>query len=120
MWISEQTAAKRISASGTKIGRVTIGGEQAAVLAEGESRKIRSVAPAGFLWKPRTGTEVLVLETEEGERFILGEVVPAAGFQNGEILLKCGETMLKIGSGAVEITGRLLLNGAEVQVGGEQ
>ena len=133
MWLSERAAAgggaERVRAG---IGTVTIGGKNAAVLLKSEQRNIGVVGPQGLQWRPGRDSQVLVLETEDGERYILGAA--EAGSETlgeGELCLKCGETWLKIGHdgsisaegevhicGDVYVTGRLFLNGIEVQAGG--
>ena len=133
MWLSEHAAA----AGGTKraragIGTVTIGGKNAAVLLAGEQRNLGVIAPQGMQWRPGRDRQALVLETDDGERYILGVAEPAGeSLGEGELCLKCGETWLKLGSdgtlsaegevhlcGDVYVTGKLFLNGIEVQAGG--
>ena len=131
MWLSERAAAAG-GAAGPKaaVGALTIGGKNAAVQLGGEVRGIGLVSPQGLQWRPAGNEQVLVLETDEGERYILG--IAAAGSESlaeGELCLKCGEAQLKLGRdgsvraegdvhlhGDVFVTGRLFVNG--VQIGG--
>ena len=133
MWLSEHAAAGgRTERARAKIGTVTIGGKNAAVLLSGEQRNLGVIAPQGMQWRPGREQQVLVLETDDGERYILG-VAGTGGesLSEGELCLKCGETWLKLGHdgsisaegevhicGDVYVTGRLFLNGIEVQAGG--
>ena len=133
MWLSEHTAAAgRAQHARAGVGTVTIGGRNAAVLLGGEQRNIGIIAPQGMQWRPAREQQVLVLETDDGERYILGAADPGGdGLGEGEICLKSGETWLKIGRdgsisaegevhicGDMYLTGRLFLNGIEVQAGG--
>lgn len=129
MWLSERAAAAG-AAPGPKaaVGALTIGGKSAAVQLSGEVRGIGLVSPAGVQWRPARNEQVLVLETDEGERYILG--IAAGGSERlgeGELCLKCGETQLKLGRdgairaegdvhlhGDVFVTGRLFVNGVEI------
>ena len=129
MWLSERAAASG-AAAGPKaaVGTLTISGRSAAVQLSGEVRGIGFVGPQGLQWRPAGNEPVLVLETDEGERYILG--IAAGGsdsLDEGELCLKCGEAQLKLGRdgsiraegdvhlhGDVFVTGRLFVNGMEI------
>ena len=116
MWLSERTAAHTGSegaGSGALVGTVTIGGEKSAVLLNGEYRTIPVAAPQGLAWRPRTGTQVLVVETGDGERFIVGTVTEGGGVPGDGELSSAG-TLRHTGN--VYVTGRLFLNGKEVVI----
>ena len=131
MWLSEQMRRKAAPASASAgVGGVTIGGESAAVLLSGEYRGLKVLAPEGVSWQPSLGTQVMVLTTDDGERFILGAAGGAGGSSlgEGELCLSSGRSQLKLGAdgaisiegevrmrGDVFITGRLFLNGIEVK-----
>lgn len=117
MWISRKFAA---AGSGDAVsalaGPVTIGGEKAAVLLSGEARELHVVAPGGIAWTPEADTQALVLETGDGERFILGTV--QQGGSDDELTLRCGGAQLRLcRNGSVMVEGRLFLNGAELTAG---
>ena len=114
MWLSEKASAARRSVADAGMGRVSIGGAAAAVVTGGEMRALRTVAPLGLVWQPAADSDALVLETGDGERFILGCAVPARTLGDGEVLLYCGATELRIARDGVHVTGRLTLNGAEI------
>ncbi len=129
MWLAEQAAGGGRSGVRAGVGTVTVGGEKPAVLLGGEQRGLGVIAPRGIGWRPAEGAQVLVLETEDGERFVLGEVDGGGAFRSlgsGEVSLRCGANWLKIdGSGIsaegdvhlngdVYITGRLFVNGVAV------
>jgi len=105
MWLSNHTARSG-GAAGARagVGKVTVPGENTAVLLAGEQRELSVLAPAGLHWYPAAGTPVLELETGDGERFILGTAESPAGLQQGEVRL----------TGDLHITGRLFLNGREI------
>lgn len=133
MWLSEQMRRKSAPATASAgVGGVTIGGESPAVMLTGEYRGLKVLTPEGIHWRPGTGKQVMVLTTDDGERFILGAEesgdLPPLG--EGELCLKNGDGWLKLGAdgvisaegeirvkGNVFITGRLFLNGIEVKVG---
>ena len=121
MWLSERFAGDR-TRPGTEagVGTVTIGGANAAVLLSGEKRDLGLLRPGGIDWQPEKNDQVMVLQTSDGERFILGTV--SAGTEplaDGELCLSCGDTKLKLGRDGINITGRLFLNGIEIDVGEE-
>ena len=136
MWLSEKAAARAASGAGTaasaKVGSVTIGGKSAAVLLTGECRNLGVLSPQGVTWRPSAGTQVLVLETDDGERFIAGALDGGGSFGtlgDGEVCLRGGDAWLKLGAdgvisaegnvhldGDVYITGRLFLNGVQIAV----
>lgn len=132
MWLSEQVRRKSGAGASAGVGGVTIGGESAAVMLSGEYRGLKVLSPEGFHWRPGAGTQVMVLATDDGERFILGAADEAAplSLDEGELCLRSGSGWLKLGAdgvisaegeihvnGDVYITGRLFLNGTEVKAG---
>ena len=119
MWISEKASRSRTqNGAEAGVGPVTIPGTESAVLLSGENRGLRVLAPGGFYWRPEANAQVMVLRTADGERFILG-TAPNAGIplEDGELILHCGETSLKICRDGVHITGALYLNGIEITAG---
>ena len=121
MWLSEKAAESRKN-SGTEasVGPVTVSGASAAVLLAGENRNLGLLSPCGIRWQPEKNAQVMVLQTSDGERFILGAASAAsAPMEDGELCLTCGDTVLKLTRDGVFITGRLFLNGSEIGVGEE-
>ena len=121
MWLSERSVGNR-PRPGTEagVGTVTIGGAAAAVLLSGENRNLGLLHPGGMQWQPEKNDQVMVLQTSDGERFILGTA--AAGreaLEDGEICLSCGDVKLKLGRDGIHMSGRLFLNGIEVGAGEE-
>ncbi len=120
MWVSQAFAsAAHGDAVRADVGPVTIGGENAAVLLSGEARGLHVVSPGGIAWTPETDTQVMVLETGDGERFILGTA--QQGGSADELTLHCGDARVRIcRNGSVYVEGRLFLNGTELTAGVEE
>ena len=135
MWLSERTAAHTDSepeaAAGALVGTVTIGGEHPAVLLGGEYRTLGVAAPQGVAWRPEAGTQVLVLETADGERFIAGVVDSGGGSgetpRAGELRLGGRGAWLALGDelrsagtvrheGSLFVTGNIYVNGKKVKL----
>ena len=116
MWLSEKAAGnKAFSGTETEVGTVTIGGANAAVQLSGENRDLGLLSPGGIHWRPEKNAQVMVLQTSDGERFILGSAeADTEALEDGELCLSCGGVKLKIGRGGVYITGSLFLNGVEI------
>ncbi|MEG0036025.1 MAG: hypothetical protein RR743_05125 [Oscillospiraceae bacterium] len=129
MWLSQKAASRDVGTYGDSVvGYVTVGGAHPCVLAEGETRNAELVSCGGAVLLPRTGDEVLLTRSAEGESFVVGTVVSdmpgdvledevfiTTGNggtirikQNGEIELS-GTIVLK---GKTNIVGRLFINGA--------
>ena len=124
MWISEKASQSRMR-SGTMagVGPVTIGGAEPAVLLSGENRSLRILTPGGVQWQPKAGEQVMVLETADGERLILGAVSESGmALADGELCLSCGGVRLKLTADGIYITGALYLNGIPLVAteGGEE
>lgn len=131
MWLSEQVRRGSGSGASAGVGGVTIGGESAAVMLSGEHRGLKVLSPEGVYWRPGTGTQVMVLTTDDGESFILG-TADARGtppLEEGELCFRSGSGCLKLGAdgvisaegevhinGDVYVTGNLLVNGRKVEV----
>ena len=114
MWLSEQMRRKGSSGASAGVGGVTIGGESAAVMLSGEYRGLKVLSPEGISWQPSTGTQVMVLTTDDGERFILGAAGGAGGpsLSEGELCLKSGNCWLKLGAdGIISVEGEIQVKG---------
>lgn len=120
MWLSEQVRRKNAGGASAGVGGVTIGGESAAVMLNGEYRGLKTLLPEGIYWRPGAGTQVMVLTTDDGERFILGTAdeqdIPP--LDEGELCLKSGKSWLKFGAdGVISAEGEIQVNG-NVQLNG--
>ena len=128
MWLSERAAGHASGGFRAEAGTVTVGGKDTAVLLDGEYRGLGRISPGGVSWRPAVGDEVLVLETGDGERWILGAADSGfSSLQDGEVCLRSGSAWLKLDrngsisaegdwhiNGDVYITGRLYLNGVQI------
>ncbi len=121
MWLSQQLSHSGGKSGGVSTGRVTIAGDKTAVMLQGERRELPLACPGGIVWAPAAGDDVLVLCSEEGERYVMGLAAKeGAAALPGEMLLRCGGAALKVGKNGVEIegkvsiSGQLILNGTDV------
>ncbi|HHU21914.1 MAG TPA: hypothetical protein GXZ52_00615 [Clostridiales bacterium] len=122
MWLSERAAksGERQSA-GADIGAVTIGGDNLAVLTEGELRELALVSPGGYIWRPQAGDSVLVLKSGDGESLAIGAVTGQSppGMENGEVYImsKAGTGLRLKNNGKIELLGDLEMGG-EINING--
>ena len=121
MWLSQQLARRESEASGEiSRGKVTIGGDSAAVMLQGERRELATLCPAGMSWSPAAGDDVVVLQSEDGERFIIGTVSSTLGnTAPGEVILKCGGNSIHISENGIELKGSVIINGVDVSSAAE-
>ena len=122
MWITEKLAKSGPAAQESgQIGKVTIGGDETAVLTQSENRGMCVAAPGGFVWRPSIGENVLVIKCGE-ENVVAGAISSEAPEENGEVYIKSkggAEIRLKnngdiLLGGRVRITGTLELNGVPI------
>jgi hypothetical protein len=76
MWLGKQQKKTR-QAGESQVGKVTIGGEKAAVLLDSERRGLEVYSPGGYHWTPRADQKVLVLQGQ-------GEIPCVVGLRQGE------------------------------------
>ena len=109
MWLSEQFAAAP-AAEAPGLGEVTAGAERAAVKGAGQEKRLLPVlSPGGYAWSPSPGDRVLV----QGE-CVAGRVQDRTP-EPGEVLIYAGASAIRLcPDGTIRITGRVLLNGAEL------
>lgn len=109
MWLSKMSA-RALSAheSAAEIGSVTIGGSAPGVRTDGENRNLLVCAPGGYRWTPKTGGQVLIIKTDEGERAVLGML---DGGVPDELRIAAGGAEIELKEGKVTVTGDLVLDG---------
>lgn len=100
-----------------EVGVTTIGGGEAAVLTRGEDRALPVYGPGGLVWTPKAGDTVLVIKGGSGreEQCIAGALArrETDELEPGELRLYSGGASLTLrNDGAVEIYGRLMVNGS--------
>ena len=128
MWISRKMSeASRREEPYASLGQITIGGEETGVMTESEHRNIPMISPGGFVWRPKTGQNVLLIQTDEGEKFITGAMNKGNGtaLQDGEVEIysECASITIQ-NNGLVTILGNLKLDGnlnvsGDVSIGGK-
>ena len=127
MWISRKMSeASHGGDSYASLGQITIGGEETGVLTESEKRNIPVVSAGGFSWRPKTGQDVLLIQTDEGEKVITGVLHQGSGtaLQDGEVEICSDGAAITIGNnGIVTVLGNLKLEGnlnvsGDVSIGG--
>ena len=107
------------------LGVATIGGEQVAVMARGEVREVPVFGPGGYIWLPRAGETVLLLQGGPGkeENCVAGtqQSKAPAGMESGEIYLfsKGGSLYLKNNGELLISAKRVLLQAGEVEITGD-
>lgn len=111
MWLSERTAVREQAESGCALGTVTSGGLRPMAVTDGEARGARLLGAAVLV--PSAGDEVLIMESAEGERFVLGGTsleIPEDA-QRGEIIMGKGGVIRIKPDGSLELSGRIKLSG---------
>lgn len=117
MWLSRQQRRLHQAGEG-QVGKVTIGGDEVAVLLDSERRGLEVYSPGGYTWTPRADQKVLVIQGQ-------GEIPCVVGLRQGEappekvtVEADGGGTLTLDGENA-ELSGeRIGLNG-KVYVNGE-
>ena len=116
MWLSEKLRGNRRAGEiSADLGVTTIGGGETGVYARGETREVRVCTPGGVCWQPRSGDQVLVLNGGPGGEaaFVLGvQRTKAAQIAAGDLYLSSGGASICLrNDGAIELSGRLVING---------
>lgn len=136
MWLGQQAAVNYVkSKAGAGSGDVTIDNIQPAVMLHSEKRSLPMALAGCYFWRPEKEQEALVMRGSDGLRYVLGllgqeehlDVELAPG--EAVILSKGGYIHMKedcicisaencsmvIKNGSVSITGKLYLNGIDVE-----
>ena len=120
MWLSKRIVQETPEFEPATLGTVSIGGEDAAVVTDGEKRDVRIISPGGYCWQPGAGESVLVLKASQ--TYIPGALQTAqAELAPGEVMVFSNAARLVLRNngdievkGRVRITGRLFVNGREL------
>ena len=115
MWISEKSSERESeSIGGGAVGIVTIGGAKPSVLAEGELRNADLIY-SGAVRLPKTGDEVLLIRSPDGENVIVGKIngTPPEGIENGEVYITTGNgSIIRLkNNGEIELSGTVIIRG---------
>ena len=124
MWISRQGMSRDGRQEAARVGVVSLPGDPAAVLLDGERRQVPVFAPGGYQWQPMRGERVLVVKAGPD-----GEQPCAAGVRGqrawtlapGEVVLYSGGGAASIrirNDGVISMSGTVLVNGLPVMVEG--
>jgi len=91
MWISEKMQSRDSHFYSAAVGLITVGGAKPSVLVEGEIRNA-DLAASGAVRLPKTGDEVLLIRSAEGESVAVGKIcgAPPAEVENGEVYITTG------------------------------
>ncbi|MEG0777253.1 MAG: hypothetical protein RR227_01740 [Oscillospiraceae bacterium] len=122
MWLSQKAASQDFGTYGDSVvGYVTVGGARPCVLTEGEVRNAELVSCGGAVLLPKTGDEVLLTRSVEGESFVVGTVVGGlpADILEDEVFITAGKgsTIRIKQNGEIELSGNIVLNGKTDVVG---
>ena len=117
MWTSERNRRLPAQEPAADVGVVTLDGDPAGVELGGERRWLPVYAPGGYRWRPAAGEQVLVLKAG-GERespCVVGTAQPEEDLAPGEVVISGGGSTVRLGKQALELDGRILVNGVELE-----
>lgn len=122
MWLSKRVMRGEEPQDAAALGKVTIGGEEPAVLTDTEKRRAKIISPGGYCWNPSASECVMVMKGNE--LYVSG--MPQTRTQEiepGEVLLHANGASLKLGNDGkitldadVYIEGDLYVNGQKMEV----
>lgn len=118
MWLSGDARRRGEIPSAAQAGYATLGGDGGAVYLDGERRAVAVYGPGGYQWSPAPGQEVLVLKNGgAGAAYCVAAARTAAGCSPGEVRISApgGAAVHLTADGAVELTGRVLVNGVAIE-----
>ena len=117
MWTWERNRRLPVEEAVAELGLVTLGGDPAAVVLGGERRWLPICGPGGWVWRPRMGGQVLVLQAgaEQESPCILGKLQNGDGLKPGEARLSGGKSAVFLGEDALELTGEIRVNGVPLE-----
>lgn len=117
MWLGKQQRRSGPAGEG-KVGKVTIGGDEVAVMLDGERRGLEVYAPGGYRWTPRAEQRVLVIQGQ-------GEIPCVVGVRQGEqppeqVNIEAGQGMLALGAAETALSGEAVrLEGSAIRLNGQ-
>lgn len=120
MWLSRRIVQETPEFEPATLGTVSIGGDDAAVVTDGEKRNAKVISPGGYCWQP--SEEDCVLVVKGNELYVPGVLQESGKLAPGEILIFSGGSSIRLKnsgtieiSGRVEITGEAFVNGRRVK-----
>ena len=120
MWLSKRIMLPETAEDPATLGTVSIGGNAAAVVTDGEKRNAKVISPGGYCWQPSTGQSVLIVKANEA--YVPGVLQDGGDLLPGEILIHSDSAQIRLQNdgnirilGEVWITGKLYVNGKEIR-----
>lgn len=110
MWSWELERRRAAREPEAQLGRVSIGGVQAAAEMGGERRWLNVCTPGGMSWRPAPEDKVLILQTGDGGAPCVLGVVQEQELEPGQLRLAGSGGCILLGEG-VELTGSVNING---------
>ena len=119
MWLSRRIVQETPELEPATLGTVSIGGEDAAVVTDGEKRNARVISPGGYCWQPSEADSVLVIKGNE--LYVPGMLQSGKALAPGEVMIYSRGASIRLRNngtieidGRVEITGEAFINGRKV------
>ena len=110
MWLSKRIVQETPEFEPATLGTVSIGGEDAAVVTDGEKRNARVISPGGYCWQPSASDSVHVIKGNE--LYVPGVLQSGGALQPGEVLIYSGGASIRLrNSGEIELNGRVEISG---------
>lgn len=115
MWIARQGMKQPEPQTVAQEGRVTLGGDPAAVYLDGERRELPIFGPGGYVWRPEQDEQVLVLKmgsAGEEQCIFAQRCGEESDLKQGEILIRTRNTAIHLhNNGIIDLTGIVRVNG---------
>lgn len=110
MWLSRKIVYEQPEGDTAALGTVTIGGDDAAVMTDGERRNAKVISPGGYCWQPAASDSVLVLKGNE--LYVPGMLQTGRQIAPGEVLIYSDEAQIRLtNDGKVKISGDVYIDG---------
>lgn len=110
MWLSKRIVQETPETEPATLGTVSIGGEDAAVVTDGEKRNAKLISPGGYCWQPSEADSVLVIKGNE--LYVPGRLHDGGEISPGEVrIYSNGASVWLKNDGTVEIRGEVRIIG---------
>lgn len=110
MWLSRRIVQETPESEPATLGTVSIGGEDAAVVTDGEKRNAKVISPGGYCWQPSEADSVLVIKGNE--LYVPGMLQSGGALSPGEVMVYSrGATLRLKNDGTIEVQGRVEISG---------
>ena len=120
MWLGRYQRRPNQEGEG-QVGKVTIGGEQVAVLLDSERRGLEVYGPGGYRWQPRVDQRTLVIQGRGEIPCVVGVRQDQAAPEQVKVESEDSALTLKaegaeLAGGRVDLTGEVYVNGEKLEV----